>query len=228
MKILSLARLLREQKGITGIETAIILIAFVVVASVFAYSTLSAGLFSAEKSREAVYSGLEEIQGTLELRGGILGHRDTLNTAGSGSLGKLDITLILFSSGSQVDLTSAYTVDPGSGALLHSNPGANRIQIVYSDHDITISDCAWTARWIGRNNSDNMLDPNEKVVMTVWLHTFNGAVWGPAGSENSPFLGSFYVDTYHNFTLEVMSAKGATLTLQRTTPAYLDPVVDLK
>ena len=34
-----------EQRGITGLETAIILIAFVVVASVFAYTVLSAGIF---------------------------------------------------------------------------------------------------------------------------------------------------------------------------------------
>ena len=34
----------RDEKGITGLETAIILIAFVVVAAVFAYTTLSAGL----------------------------------------------------------------------------------------------------------------------------------------------------------------------------------------
>ena len=50
-----------SQKGITGLETAIILIAFVVVAAVFAYTVLSAGLFATQKSQEAVYSGLEKI-----------------------------------------------------------------------------------------------------------------------------------------------------------------------
>jgi flagellin FlaB len=41
--------LLRSEKGITGLETAIILIAFVVVASVFAFTVLSTGVFSAER-----------------------------------------------------------------------------------------------------------------------------------------------------------------------------------
>ena len=41
----------RGQKGITGLETAIILIAFVTVASVLAYSVLSAGIFSSEKGK---------------------------------------------------------------------------------------------------------------------------------------------------------------------------------
>ena len=45
----------RGQKGITGLETAIILIAFVTVAAVLAYSVLSAGIFSSERGKEAVY-----------------------------------------------------------------------------------------------------------------------------------------------------------------------------
>jgi len=42
----------RNEKGITGLETAIILIAFVTVAAVFGYAVLSAGIFSAEKGKE--------------------------------------------------------------------------------------------------------------------------------------------------------------------------------
>ena len=49
----------RGQKGITGLETAIILIAFVTVASVLAYSVLSAGIFSSEKGKETVYQRTE-------------------------------------------------------------------------------------------------------------------------------------------------------------------------
>lgn len=42
-----LASLHKREEGITGFETAIILIAFLVVASVFAFVVLSTGLFSA-------------------------------------------------------------------------------------------------------------------------------------------------------------------------------------
>ncbi len=38
-----------DQRGVTGLETAIVMIAFVVVASVFAFSVLSIGLLSAEE-----------------------------------------------------------------------------------------------------------------------------------------------------------------------------------
>ena len=69
-----------EEKGITGLETAIILIAFVVVAAVFAYTALSAGLFSTQKAQEAVYAGLKEARSTMELRGAVIA---TANTTGS-------------------------------------------------------------------------------------------------------------------------------------------------
>ena len=53
-----LAKLNKSERGMTGLETAIILIAFVTVAAVFAYAVLSAGLFSSERSKETLYSAL--------------------------------------------------------------------------------------------------------------------------------------------------------------------------
>jgi flagellin-like protein len=41
-------RTAREEQGITGLETAIILIAFAVVATTFAFVVLPAGVFSSE------------------------------------------------------------------------------------------------------------------------------------------------------------------------------------
>ena len=66
----------RGERGITGLEPAIILIAFVVVASVFAYTVLSAGIFSSEKGKEAVYSGLETARSSMSLQGSVVA-RDT-------------------------------------------------------------------------------------------------------------------------------------------------------
>jgi archaeal flagellin FlaB len=66
----------RNESGITGLETAIILIAFVTVASVLAYTVLSAGIFSSERGKETVYKGLESAQSTLEIKGSVLGISD--------------------------------------------------------------------------------------------------------------------------------------------------------
>ena len=64
-----IARALRSARGVTGLETAIILIAFVVVASVFAYVVLSAGIFAANASKDAVSSGVDTAASSIELVG---------------------------------------------------------------------------------------------------------------------------------------------------------------
>ena len=61
----------RRQRGITGLETAIILIAFVVVATVFAYVVISTGIFAADKGKEAAFAGLDRARKASEIVGSI-------------------------------------------------------------------------------------------------------------------------------------------------------------
>ena len=70
-----------DQRGITGLETAIVLIAFVVVASVFAFGVLNTGLLSSEKSKEAALGGLEETSATLSIRGKVIAEANAGKTA---------------------------------------------------------------------------------------------------------------------------------------------------
>ena len=62
----------RSETAVTGLETAIILIAFVVVASVFAFTVLSTGIFSAERGKETVYAGLEQARASIQLKGSLI------------------------------------------------------------------------------------------------------------------------------------------------------------
>lgn len=94
----------RGQKGITGLETAIILIAFVTVASVLAYSVLSAGIFSAERGKAAVYSGLQSAQSTMSLKGSMTGTGD-MTVPDAGFLKTVTFYLGLAINGDSVDLT---------------------------------------------------------------------------------------------------------------------------
>ncbi len=86
---------LKDERGVTGLETAIILIAFVVVASVFAFTVLSTGIFSAERGKETVFAGLQEARGTIETKGGVIANAvaedvidsgDDVWVAGSGEI----------------------------------------------------------------------------------------------------------------------------------------------
>ena len=72
----TLKNFLKDQRGMTGLETAIILIAFVTVAAVFGYAVLSAGLFSAEQGKEAIYAGLNEASSNLALSGSVMAKSD--------------------------------------------------------------------------------------------------------------------------------------------------------
>lgn len=56
-------------EGFTGLEAAIVLIAFVVVAAVFSYVVLGAGFFTTQKSQEVVHTGVQQASSTLELSG---------------------------------------------------------------------------------------------------------------------------------------------------------------
>ena len=49
-----------DPRGVTGLETAIVLIAFVVVSSVFAFAVLSAGLFSSDEYKGTAKVALSE------------------------------------------------------------------------------------------------------------------------------------------------------------------------
>ena len=215
----------RNEKGITGLETAIILIAFVVVAAVFAYTVLSAGLFSTQKSSEAVYSGLKEASNTIVPRGSVIAYQGDNNLTVSESVGKVTFTISNSSnSGTEyVDLTPPYTLDAGALSLSTLNTPT---QITFTDANVTVPRIAWTLDWVGKHSDDNLLEPGELAVITVWLHDFDGTDWSDGSTANG-FIGTNGVDTYHTFTLEVKTPDGAVLPIQRTTPALLSPVMDL-
>src|SRR3972149_1357774 len=80
----------KREEGITGLETAIILIAFVIVASVFAFVVLSTGLFRAERAKEAVFAGLDNARGTLEVRGAVPASDDDGDGDVDGAVGSTD------------------------------------------------------------------------------------------------------------------------------------------
>ena len=77
--------LLPDQRGITGLETASVLIAFVVVSSVFAFAALSIGLFSSDKAKETIQAGLAETRGSMELKGSVILTSSTTGTSGVSS-----------------------------------------------------------------------------------------------------------------------------------------------
>ena len=79
----------KDQRGITGLETAIVLIAFVVVAAVFAFAVITTGLFSSEKATQTATSGLGEASTTLTPEGAAVAQSNGgKDRSGSGNLNR--------------------------------------------------------------------------------------------------------------------------------------------
>ena len=131
-----------EERGITGLETAIVLIAFVVVSSVFAFAALSTGLFSSDQAKETIRSGLSEARGTLELRGAVIAEDTDVN----GDMDKVYFQVANAAGGEPIDLTQGKTI------------------IRYSDSSQSVifdTSALFSVSAIGDADSDNLLEPGE-------------------------------------------------------------------
>ena len=64
---------MKKDPAFSGLEAAIVLIAFVVVAAVFSYVMLGAGFFATSKSQEVTYSGVKQSTSNVVLDGYIYG-----------------------------------------------------------------------------------------------------------------------------------------------------------
>ncbi|MFA7695154.1 MAG: archaellin/type IV pilin N-terminal domain-containing protein, partial [Methanoregula sp.] len=68
-----MSSLKNNDEGFTGLEAAIVLIAFVVVAAVFSYVVLGAGFFTTQKAQETVHTSVQQASSTLEIVGNVYG-----------------------------------------------------------------------------------------------------------------------------------------------------------
>jgi len=219
-----------KQRGITGLETAIILIAFVVVASVFAFTVLSTGVFSSERAKETIFAGLEQTQSTLRPSGSVIAFKGYVGS--TEAIFKFSMILETVGGSTPIDLTPPYTSD-GSGTDPDSSSTANKLTIVYVDNNQILQDVPWTVNFMG-GNGDNMLDEGEKAEIVVWLMeratgtdvTSNDSV-GYMSSGGLPSSGILLTPN-DQFTLEIQPASGAVLTIRRSLPAAFDTVVNLR
>ena len=193
-----LRRLFSDQQGITGIETAIILIAFVIVASVFAYVVLSAGLFSTQKAKEAISAGINEAQSTVEVKGNLYG------TMVNSVLTSVTFTLATTTGGEVVDFTP-----PSTG-------NTSKVIISYSDAYQMFPSLNWTLTKLNSSEADNILDSNKLFQITVDLTPVSIGV----SDDQKP-------RAYHTFTIEVKPPVGAVLSMERTIPARVNSVINL-
>lgn len=188
----------RGQRGITGLETAIVLVAFVMVASVFAYVVLSSGLLSTQRTKQAVHAGLAETSNVLLLKGSVLA------LMSGGYVTTAYLSLGVLPGGEGVDFTD-------------TSGGLNTVVISFSDSYQQYPSLNWTLTKMSTLNTDNILDPSELFQLTVDLTVVN------AGAAND----AEKLGANHRFSMEVKPPSGAVLTITRTIPARVSSLVNL-
>ena len=101
-----------DDSAFTGLEAAIVLIAFVVVAAAFSYVVLGAGFFTTQKAQAVVHTGVQQASSTLEIVGNVYGTGsaaagiDTINMsvalAPGGTAVDFDKVVITYSNATQL------------------------------------------------------------------------------------------------------------------------------
>ena len=185
-------KLASDQRGITGLETAIVLIAFVVVSSVFAFAALSTGLFSSDKAKETHTAGLAESRGTLELKGSVVA-KVSGTTGATGVVTSIEFQISNAAAGEAIDMTPGNTI------------------IKYSDKTQTVnlnSSTEFSASNIAAfGDTDSLLEIGELFQITLLNLTSNLAT---------------DLGTNTDFTIEMIPSGGAVLFIGRRTPVSLE------
>jgi len=105
MKMRRGIRLHRDKRGIVGIEAAIVLIAFVVIAAALAGVVINMGFYSTQKVKGTIGRGISEASSALQLNGHVIG-----KTNGTGHLVIMAFPVKISVGKSEVDLNVNTTV----------------------------------------------------------------------------------------------------------------------
>jgi flagellin FlaB len=197
-------KLFKNKKGIVGVEAAIVLIAFIIIAAALSYVVVNMGFYTTQKTKETMQSGLEESLSALQLDGVVTGKTNSSNCIQymvvpvKLSAGKAAVDL-----GNESVVVSVYLTD---ATLLNIYQGANSTSTTDLDTLLTDDENFAGIQSQGamfalyNDDGDSVLESNEKAFLILNLGTNNG------------------VADYQTIKIEVRTAKGAALTVVRTAP----------
>jgi len=196
--------LLSREDGFTGLEAAIVLIAFVVVAAVFSYVVLGAGFFTTQKSQQTVHQGVQQASSSIEILGNVYGlDMAQVLTPGTGGaqIDYVNFTIGLAPGGMAIDMTKV--------TLVISNQ-TNRTELTANTPFNTCSAPAGNSWCIAKNtngNGNTYLENGEQMDIAVHLiDSMNG------------------IAPRDSFTLEVKPIIGPALSISRTAPGGINAV----
>jgi archaeal flagellin FlaB len=180
-----------NDQGFTGLEAAIVLIAFVVVAAVFSYVVLGAGFFTTQKAQETVHTSVQQASSTLEIVGNVYGTGTTSNT-----ITNINFTVALAPGGTPVDF-SKVTLTYSNATVLETLSQAT------GNYPQQPASAGWAVTEI-----DNDVGTNNKLLEAGEQFQISAIPTNPIYSNDK-------------FTLEVKPSVGAAFDITRTAPPGL-------
>lgn len=210
MKVLK--AILRQKRGIVGIEAAIVLIAFVVIAAAMAYVVINMGFYSAQKAKSTIDKGIQEATSALELDGFLTGKTNVSNPA----ITYLAIPLKLAIGQEQVDMaanTVVVAVQGGNFSLANIYGG------VTTSTNVSLANLMANVTGLNatcfiynyESSTDTSIKQNAKAYLVINLSDTYG------------------LTSYTKVKIEIRTSRGAALLIQREIPGGLpsDKLVDL-
>jgi flagellin FlaB len=195
----SLVHFAKQKRAIVGLEAAIILIAFVIIAAVFSFMVINQGLFATEQGKTVIQQGLQQASTPLSVDGTTFVKTATDGANVTGIL----IPLKTFGAKyvSMNENTTVVTLKIGTNAWSNIYNGVNETVVGDSFNDMltNTTDDRGTL-YIQNSNGDQALDSSEKGYLVVSL-----------SGNNSALVRS-------QITIEVRLEKTAPLTIEFTIP----------
>jgi len=144
-----MSKLVENEDAFTGLEAAIVLIAFIVVAAVFSYVMLGAGFFATGEAQRVVDTGVAQATSNLEVAGPVI----VKASDSGGQVANVTFLLQLAAGGASVDMEKVtFTVATTSNL---------------TTFNFTEVNSTWYAKGVEQSDKDNMLDKFETVKIDV-------------------------------------------------------------
>lgn len=207
-------KVLKNKKGIVGIEAAIVLIAFIIVAAALSYVVINMGFYITQKTKDTMQSGLDESLSALQPDGLAAGktndegYIEWIIFPVKLSVGKEGLDLKKEAIVVSVYLPNATLLNIYNGVYMESVEADCDILIMRLSEACGMNETDMAMFVIYNGDSDTVLEPTEKAFLIVHL---NSTVADVPGARHA-------IADYETFKIEVKGAKGSALTVVRTAP----------
>jgi flagellin FlaB len=171
----TLTNFAKQKRAIVGLEAAIILIAFVIIAAVFSFMVINQGVFATERGKTVIQEGLKQASTPLAVDGTMFVKTSVDGENVTGLLIPLKAYGVKYVA--MWENTTVVTLKVGANAWANVYEGvdsANQTGDSFSDMLSGVTEDS-AKLYIQNSNGDETLDSNEKGYLLISLSSDNAA-----------------------------------------------------